>query len=156
MVAALKSVYERFIRIRGTPREIALGFALGIFIGFSPTMGLQMALGFFLASLLKWNKYAAAIGVWISNPLTAPFLYGATYIVGSKLLRISNSFNLSADILDWNTLIGIIQKSPGILVCLLVGGLVVGIFAAIVGYFISSYWSYLHKSCIVITRCIDR
>ena len=28
-----RRVYERFVKIRGRPREIALGFALGIFTG---------------------------------------------------------------------------------------------------------------------------
>ena len=32
----LKKAYERLLKIRGEPREIALGFALGIFIGMSP------------------------------------------------------------------------------------------------------------------------
>ena len=37
----VRRVYERFIRIRGEPREIALGFALGIFVGMTPTVGVQ-------------------------------------------------------------------------------------------------------------------
>ncbi|WP_419661268.1 DUF2062 domain-containing protein [Desulfosarcina variabilis] len=37
--AFLKKLYQRFTRIRGNPREIAPGFALGLFISFSPTMG---------------------------------------------------------------------------------------------------------------------
>ena len=51
-----KTLYQRFIRTRGTPREIALGFALGLFIGFSPTMGAQIVIAVFFASLLKWSK----------------------------------------------------------------------------------------------------
>ena len=29
--------YKRFLKIRGEPREIALGFALGLFVGMTPT-----------------------------------------------------------------------------------------------------------------------
>jgi len=44
--------FERFIKIHGNPREIALGFALGVFVGMSPTYGFQIALGVFFAAIL--------------------------------------------------------------------------------------------------------
>lgn len=64
-------IYERSIKIRGNPREIALGFALGVGIGFSPIMGFQMVLAVLAAAMLKWNKIAAVAGVQVTNPLTA-------------------------------------------------------------------------------------
>ena len=30
---SVRKTYERFLKIRGTPKEIALGFALGLFVG---------------------------------------------------------------------------------------------------------------------------
>ena len=39
-----KLMLLRFIRLRGQPDEIAKGFALGIFIGMTPTLGFQMVL----------------------------------------------------------------------------------------------------------------
>ena len=77
----LSRAYERFVRIRGRPREIALGFALCIFIGMLPTMGIQMPIAVFFAALLKWSKISPAFGVWITNPFTSPFIYGLTYMV---------------------------------------------------------------------------
>ena len=38
-VESCKKAYSRFVKIRGNPREIALGFALGLFVGMSPFMG---------------------------------------------------------------------------------------------------------------------
>lgn len=76
----------RFSRLKGTPDEVAKGFALGIFIGMTPTMGLQMPIAVLCAFLLRENKLAAALGVWITNPLTAPFIYGLEYEVGRWLL----------------------------------------------------------------------
>jgi hypothetical protein len=35
----LRRVYERFVKIQGHPREIALGFSLGLFVGVSPIIG---------------------------------------------------------------------------------------------------------------------
>ena len=83
-----RKIYARFLKLRGTSKELALGFALGLFIGFTPTMGIQMALGVFFASLFKWSKITAAIGVQITNPITAPFLYTFTYYIGAKIMGL--------------------------------------------------------------------
>ncbi len=80
--------YDRFMRIHGEPHEVARGLALGIAIGFTPTMGIQMPIALVVASIFKQNKISALLGVWISNPLSAPILYGFTYFVGAKMLGI--------------------------------------------------------------------
>jgi len=76
----------RFVRLRGGPDEIAKGMALGIFIGMTPTLGFQMAIAVFFAWLLRENKIAAALGVWITNPVTAPFIYALEYESGRMVL----------------------------------------------------------------------
>jgi uncharacterized protein len=79
----------RFARLSGSPDDIAKGMALGIFIGMTPTFGFQMAIAVFCAWLLRENKLAAAIGVWITNPLTAPFIYALEYESGRVLLGMA-------------------------------------------------------------------
>lgn len=86
LVRQAKLQFLRFLRLKGTPEEIAKGLALGIFIGMTPTMGGQMIIAIFFAMLLRENKLAAALGVWITNPLTAPFIYGLEYESGRLLL----------------------------------------------------------------------
>ena len=60
---AIKKIYERFIKLKGARREIALGFALGLFIGMSPFFGMHIAISVVIASILGWSKIAAAVGV---------------------------------------------------------------------------------------------
>ncbi|MBI9081983.1 MAG: DUF2062 domain-containing protein [Desulfobacterales bacterium] len=135
-LASLQKTYTRFLKIRGTPREIALGFALGLFIGMSPTMGFQMAIAVFFAALLKWNKISAAVAVWVTNPFTAPIIYGLTYFVGAKMIGMSNNFKgLSA--FDLSGLLHLIQKTPEILLAMTLGGVVVGLPLAVAGYYFS-------------------
>lgn len=131
----LKTIYQRFIRIRGSPREISLGFALGLLIGFSPTMGIQIALAVFVASLLKWSKITAAIGVQVTNPLTAPFIYGSTYWIGAKVMGLHKPMNLTFG-LDWHNLVAMIEQAPRIFLALTIGGVIVGIPSAVAGYFV--------------------
>jgi hypothetical protein len=136
LVGLIRRVYERFIRIRGEPREVALGFALGIFVGMTPTIGVQTPIAIFLAALFKWSKLSAAIGVWISNPLTAPIIYSVTYITGAKLLSLDPVFNMPLSP-TWSTLKAMLQKAPQALGAMTVGGAIIGIPIAIISYYLS-------------------
>ena len=136
IVAALKKAYERFVKIRGNPREIALGFALGIFVGMTPYMGFHMAIAVFFAALFKWNKISAAMGAWISNPLTAPFIYGATFYVGDKVLNIENACCIP-NTLNLEVILQLIKNAPELFWILTVGGIVVGVPAAVLGYYLA-------------------
>ena len=135
LLSALKKTYQRFLKIRGDPHEIALGFALGLFIGMTPFMGFHTAIAIFFAALLKWNKISAAVGVWISNPLTAPVIYPFTFFIGAKLTGIANGAN-PADGYEF-VLFDMVLKAPKIVLVLVVGGVVIGIPVAVAGYYIS-------------------
>ena len=130
----VKKAYFRFLKIRGNPREIALGFALGIFVGMTPFMGLQTAIAVPLAALLKWNKFSAALAVWISNPLSAPVVYGMTYYIGGKVLFIQNGYKLPTEF-NLDALLYTLRSAPEIIGILLVGGVVVGLPLAAASYF---------------------
>ena len=69
-----KLMLTRFVRLRGLPEEIARGMALGIFIGMTPTMGLQMPIALVFATILKENRLAAAQHCAVRFP--APALCG--------------------------------------------------------------------------------
>ncbi len=88
VIRRVKLQFLRFARLSGSPDDIAKGMALGIFIGMTPTFGFQMAIAVFCAWLLRENKIAAAVGVWITNPLTAPFIYALEYETGRVLLSM--------------------------------------------------------------------
>lgn len=130
----LNKTYERFVKMRGYPREIALGFSLGIFISMSPFMGLQMLIAIPIAALFKWSKLAAGFGVWLSNPLTAPVIYPITYVVGKKITGGSAPFHMPNDF-SYDALVILLEKSPEVLGKLIIGGMVVGFPLAVAGYF---------------------
>jgi len=149
---SIKNGYKRFLEIRGNPKEIALGFALGLFIGMTPTIGFHTPIAVFLAALLKWNKISAAVGIWITNPLTAPFIYSFNYYVGANLLGISKKLN-SIDNYSLSAMSQILKNAPEIMWALFLGGFVLGIPLALMGYFFSystvkAYRKNLKKSLI--------
>jgi uncharacterized protein (DUF2062 family) len=132
----------RFIRLRGTPDEIAKGFALGIFIGLTPTLGLQMIIAIAFAILLRENKLAAALGVWITNPLTAPFIYALEYETGRLLTGMSRAHFPSE--LTFSAL-----KMMGweVLLPLSVGSLIYGIILTPLAYALTLRLIPLLKTC---------
>jgi len=136
LTGIIRRLYERFIMIRGEPREVALGFALGIFLGMTPTVGVQTPIAIFFAALFKWSKLSAAIGVWISNPLTVPLIYGVTYITGAKLLSLDPVFNMPLSP-TWSTLKAMLHKAPQAFGAMTVGGTILGIPLAIFSYYLS-------------------
>ena len=134
LLASVQKTYERFLKIRGHPREIALGFALGLFVGMTPFMGLHTIAAVAVAALFKWNKISAAISVWITNAVTAPLIYGITYLVGARLMGIEKAFNLK-EINSLSAVFDLILKTPEIVWAMIVGGVVIGLPLAIIGYY---------------------
>ncbi len=83
----------RLLRSRGAPAEIAGGMAVGLFVAVLPII-LQMPVALALAELLRrvfrvrLSHVAAAAGVWFTNPLTSPPIYGLCYLLGRPFARM--------------------------------------------------------------------
>jgi len=119
----------RLVRLRATPNDIAKGMALGLFVGMTPTFGFQMLIVLALAVLLRENKIAALLGVWVTNPVTAPGIYGLEYEIGRTLLHLPRPdrlvhFNYESVVnLGWQ-----------VIVPLCLGSLIFGLVVGAIGY----------------------
>lgn len=127
----LYSFYGRFIRLRGTPEQIAWGVALGFFVAMTPTMGVQTYIAIPLAALFSASKIAAAMSVWLTNPITAPFIYGFNYMVGAMIL----GYPLKAAIFSNPSRETFFNAGKQIFIALTVGGTLTGILVGVAGYF---------------------
>ena len=67
--------------------SVAKGVLVGLFIAFIP-MPAQMVAIVFLQPLFRFNLPLAIAMVWITNPLTMPFIYFVEYKTGAFLLGI--------------------------------------------------------------------
>lgn len=132
----LKQFYNRFLRIRGTPQQVALGLALGVFVGMTPFMGFHTVIAVMLASIVKWSKLAAGIGVFITNPFTAPFIYPLTYRLGVAVTGLSDPSRLRK-LFEAGGLVDLLKSSPMMIVDLIVGGIVIGVPLAAITYFVA-------------------
>jgi len=71
---------------RGSPHAMAGGFSLGVFIALTPTVGVQLLIAVFLATVLKVSRPASLVGVMITNPVTVPPIFTFNYWLGSLFL----------------------------------------------------------------------
>ena len=114
-----------------THPQVAKGLALGLFIGCTPTMGVQIVLCGVAAFLLRVNVPIALLGSLVSNPFTAPILYPLEYKLGVWLVGIPQGEELEG---FSGTLRNFVRYARP----LWAGSIVSGAVCACVGYAIAS------------------
>lgn len=129
---ALREKLLLIFTIKDTPHRIAAAFAIGVFIGMSPLLGLHTVLGILAAWALRLNKMATIVGVYITNPWTIIPIYTFSTWVGARCLGINK---LLPDI-DWKhlTFSGLLNEFSQMLMPFIVGTILIGIISAILGY----------------------
>ena len=138
---ALRLLYLRLLRLKGQPEEVAGGVAIGVFVGMTPTVPLHTILAVLIAYLFRRSKLAAAMGVWVSNPLLLPFVYLLDYKLGRMVTRTTPpSFAMS----DFS-IHKIIEVGWGISFPLIIGGFILGLICAIPSYFITKRIVILYR-----------
>jgi uncharacterized protein len=68
--AIVRRWLDALLHIQDTPERTAAAFAVGVFFGFSPFLGLHTVLGVVFAFLFNLNRVAVLLGV--SRPWRAP------------------------------------------------------------------------------------
>lgn len=86
-----RMLLRTILQLDDTPHAIALGTAIGMWIGMTPTVGIQMGLvmlvAFLTRPLFRFNVMAAIVTVYISNPITMIPIYWFNYEVGSLFIE---------------------------------------------------------------------
>ena len=154
---AIEYVGIRLKRIPDTPHKISLGMSCGIFASFTPLFGLHFLIAGFLSYLLRANVLASLIGTFVGNPITFPIitvfnLKLGEWILGSSEHSSGDGGKIFEGFLDFIFLIyksffteGSIGENNvprineflnGVFIPYSLGGLILGIFIAVVSYFL--------------------
>lgn len=79
---------EQLLHTHDTPGRTAFAYALGVFFGFSPVLGLHTVLGLVFAFALNLNRVAVLMGVYSNLPwIIVPYYTLATWL-GATLLGV--------------------------------------------------------------------
>jgi len=137
-----RTLLRYLLSLDDTPHRVALGFAVGIFIGLTPTVGVQMILVGLIWYLCRrpvdFNCRAGLVAVYISNPITTIPIYWFNYCVGwaftgGDLTReeFAKAFEYSSFSEWWVTVWKLFVEIGW---PLLIGSAVVGVIGAVVAY----------------------
>lgn len=85
-VRAFRYSWQRMLRIDGSAHAVALGLAAGAFASMTPFLGFHILIGGILAWVMGGNVIASAIGTWVGNPITFPFIWLSTFEFGHMIL----------------------------------------------------------------------
>ena len=130
-LAHLRAQLRQVLHLNEPPHRTALAFAVGAFIAFSPTYGLHTLSVFFFAWAFRLNVAAVLAGSLINNPWTVVPILGATLWAGLQCLGMPQ-----IPPLDWSDLSApaIYRQIMPYAVPFFVGGFVLSVLAAVVGY----------------------
>ena len=133
---------RRLLAIDDPPERTALAFSVGVFIAFSPFLGLHTIMATALAFLFRFNKIAIYAGTFINNPFfTLVPIIVASYATGAFVL--GRPIGLPAEHLellkDPHLLTGdywrqLFEHSWDVLLPFAVGGLVLSVVCSLAAY----------------------
>lgn len=129
----LSQMLVRMRQLEGNPHYIALGMAIGIFVSITPIIPLQTVVAIVLAFLVRGSKSAAALGTWLSNPLTIPLVYYANYKLGCLML----GYQKTLDSIAFDSFSQLMELGLEVTWAMIVGGLVIGSILGVVAYFVT-------------------
>ncbi len=154
---AFEYIGHRIKRLPDTPHKIAIGFAAGVFVSFSPLFGLHFLVAALLALALRGNLLASLMGTFFGNPITFPFIATISYRTGQLMLDASatdGSFHglktaiVSGFVGTWQSLLSVVGLSEpawgqvehffaAVFIPYLIGGIIPGLICALICYILA-------------------
>ena len=131
-----KKRIKHILTLDSHPGHIAAGFAVGVFISFTPFFGLHTVIAIVASFVFRLNKLTCITGAWINTPLTVPPVMVISYKLGRLLLgRTPQELQIKKE-LSWQYAMKLLEKNG---TPLLLGTSIIGIVAAILSYFLCYY-----------------
>ena len=129
-----RAISEQVLRVDDTPHRIALAFALGVFVGVSPLIGLHTVIALALAWIFGLNRLVTVSGAFVNNPWSIIPIYTFSTWIGTVILGT----DLKMYNVDWHklTLGTLVSDLENLIWPFLLGTTIVGLAAAFVAYVI--------------------
>jgi uncharacterized protein (DUF2062 family) len=139
-----KDKFRTIFKVKDTPHRIALAFAIGVFLGISPFLGLHYIGGFAIAWLVGLNKLVTLVGVSVNNPWTIVpissfcvwILIGIKQILPEVEWESITLMNILGKFSDFHNFIEMVKQLWPLIASFFVGSLLIGSISAVASYFI--------------------
>lgn len=138
-----KQALKSLLALNDSPRAIAMGIAVGMFVGLTPTVGIQTLIVVSLAALTRrfwyFNVAAACATTYVSNPVTMVPMYYAWFRLGASFVpgyEADVDFDPLVNAETWSAWwAATVEIGTSIGVPMLIGSLITAIPGSIVTYF---------------------
>ena len=121
--------FLKLVRVKDSQDKLAIGFACGSMVSFTPFIGFHFFLAVIFAYILRGNIVASLIGTFIWNPFTFPFIWIFIYKVGNIFFKNDQNFSLEL------TFQSLFDQGYDILIPMLIGSLIVSIPIWLISYY---------------------
>jgi uncharacterized protein len=148
---------EQLLHTHDTPERTAAAFAVGVFFGFSPMLGLHTVLGLVFAFALNLNRVAVLLGVYSNLPwIIVPYYMLATWL-GATILRTDLPPGVLQALRDglgtrsWTELRTAMTALKPVLWAYTLGSMIGAVLLALIAYrvsfaMITTHRKHLHRS----------
>ena len=141
-----KYYYLKFIRLKGDPRSLAIGTAIGVFVGLTPTIPLHTVAIIALTLITRSSMIAAYTVSWlVCNPLTYIPIYYFSLVIGNAVTPYDLSWEKIKAVLN------LILSHPGLgpslqalanlgyeaIIVMVVGGCILAVPFTVLSYYFS-------------------
>jgi uncharacterized protein (DUF2062 family) len=160
--AKTRAWLEQLLHTRDTPQRTAAAYALGVFFGFSPLLGLHTILGLVFAFTLNLNRVAVLLGVYSNLPWILVPYYTLTTWLGATILRTE----LPPGVLDrlreglenrsWAEFRTAVAALKPVVWAFSLGSLIGAVLLALVAYRVSFVMISTHRQRLQRSQHIDR
>ncbi len=123
----MRDILKKLLHLEDPPHRTALAFGAGVFIAFSPLLGLHTVMAIATAFAFGLNRVAVLAGAWINAWALVPcYTFGT--LIGALMLGVEARDVTS---IDWSGGIGAIGSTLGTLLWpFMLGNTVLGLVAA--------------------------
>ncbi len=143
---SIKYFYVKFMRLKGDPQSLAIGTAIGVFLGILPIMPFQTILVVLVTVATRSSTIAAILSSFLAaNPLTYVPQYYFSTTIGNALTPYDLTWSRIKEAMDlmlqdpgfYKSLMIIVELGYEAVIVLLVGGAVLAFPFAVASYFLS-------------------
>ncbi len=170
---SIQYVSHRVKRLPDTSHKIALGAAIGVFVCFSPILGVHMAMALIIVYILRANLVASFITTAFGNPVTYPFIATVSLNLGRTVLGMNtkdddfqglHSAFWQATTDAWQLIqswFGLAERPTGLadfmsnlFLPYLVGGTIIGVVLGAITYFLLNpvIAAYQMRRCVIVAE----
>ncbi len=150
----MKVLIKKLLHIEDTPERTALAYSIGIFLGFSPFLGVHTLTGLAIAFLFNLNRVAILLGVWSNTPWwIVPYYTIATWVgmrvtgfrIEKATLKKLFQMGMSKEFVSsdfWSR----IASQWGLFLSFMIGSLILAVLLSLIVYPLALRWIKFYRS----------